>query len=89
MERLYDLEMDNSDLISETWGISIEETEKILTNSYYEEFNQEEALRNFACTGRLPIENESIYCWMLLEICYMIAMFAILLYDCYMFAIKL
>ena len=62
MERLYDLEMANSDLISETWGMSIEETKKILTNSYYEEFNQEEALRIFACTGRLPIDNESIYC---------------------------
>ena len=62
MERLYDQEMNNSDLISETWGISIEETEKILTSSYYEEFNQEEALRNFACTGILPSENESICC---------------------------
>jgi len=56
MERLYEQEMDNSDLISETWEISIEDTEKILTDSYNEELYQEEQLRIFACTGRLPVD---------------------------------
>ena len=56
IERLYELEMANSDLISETWGISIEDTEKILTDSYNEELYQEEQLSVFACTGRLPVD---------------------------------
>ena len=56
MERLYEQEIANSYLISETWGISIEDTEKILTSAYNEELGQEEQLRVFACTGKLPID---------------------------------
>jgi hypothetical protein len=51
-----ELELANVDLIADTWGVSVEEAFEILKNSITEEEAQEHALREFALTGKYPID---------------------------------